>query len=102
MLFQAAPIRPLPPDLVAKIKSSISITRLNGVIVELLKNSLDANAQEVNITVDYQRGGCVVEDDGSGIPAAEFEQNGGLGKAHRTLLGSLSYPHSQSNRFLKI
>ncbi|GAD99809.1 DNA mismatch repair protein (Mlh3), putative [Paecilomyces variotii No. 5] len=79
-----ATIRPLPEDVVAKIKSSISITSLNGVILELVKNSLDADAERIKITVDYQRGGCVVEDDGHGIPPQEFERDGGLGKAHCT------------------
>ncbi|RMJ26990.1 hypothetical protein PHISP_02119 [Aspergillus sp. HF37] len=77
-------IQPLPSDVVAKIKSSTSITHLSGVIVELAKNSLDANAQSVLVTVDFQRGSCVVEDDGEGIPPAEFEPSGGLGKAHHT------------------
>lgn len=76
-------IRPLPPDVVAKLKSSTAITHLNGVIVELVKNALDANARTVYVTVDFVRGGCIVEDDGDGIPPAEFEPDGGLGKAHR-------------------
>ncbi|KAL4986430.1 hypothetical protein BDW68DRAFT_188820 [Aspergillus falconensis] len=77
-------IQPLPCDVAAKIKSSTSITHLNGVILELVKNALDANAQCVFVTVDYRRGGCVVEDDGDGIAPAEFEVSGGLGKAHHT------------------
>lgn len=82
MSLRDAIIQPLPEDVVAKIKSSISITSLNGVILELVKNSLDADAGAITITIDYQRGGCVVEDDGHGIPPREFEQNGGLGKTH--------------------
>lgn len=76
----------LPPDVAAKIKSSTSITHLNGVILELIKNSLDANATTIHISVDFKRGGCIVEDDGDGIVPAEFEPTGGLGKAHRMLL----------------
>lgn len=76
-------IRLLPPDAVAKLKSSTSITHLNGVIVELVKNSLDADARTVHVTVDSRRGSCKVEDDGDGIQPAEFEAAGGLGKAHR-------------------
>ena len=59
---------------------------LNGVILELVKNSLDANAHTVFITVDFKRGGCVVEDDGDGILPVEFEATGGLGKPHRMSL----------------
>ncbi|PYH41850.1 putative DNA mismatch repair protein (Mlh3) [Aspergillus saccharolyticus JOP 1030-1] len=77
-------IQPLPPAVVAKIKSSTTITSLKGVIIDLVKNALDANAQTVYITVDFPRGGCIVEDDGDGIPPFEFDSNGGLGKAHHT------------------
>lgn len=81
-------IEPLPPEVVAKIKSSTSIINLNRVVVELVKNALDANARTVSVTVDFHHGGCVVEDDGDGIPPAEFESDGGLGKAHRTWASS--------------
>lgn len=78
-------IQPLPPSAVAKLKSSTAITTLQGVILDLIKNALDANARTVYITVDALRGGCIVEDDGDGIPPLEFHPSGGLGKAHRTL-----------------
>ncbi|KAL4809107.1 hypothetical protein BDV18DRAFT_133965 [Aspergillus unguis] len=77
-------IQPLPQDVAAKIKSSTSILNLNGVIVELAKNALDANARTVHVTVDYRRGGCVIEDDGDGIVPVEFAAEGGLGKAYHT------------------
>jgi DNA mismatch repair protein MLH3 len=76
-------IQPLPPDVVAQIKSSTTITSLNGVASELVQNSLDAGSSKVNINVDYVRGGCVVEDDGLGIPPSEFGPDGGLGKLYR-------------------
>lgn len=76
-------IQALPPDVAAKIKSSTSITHLNGVILELVKNALDANASTVHISVDFKRGGCIIEDNGDGICSVEFESTGGLGKAHR-------------------
>ncbi|KAJ6085860.1 hypothetical protein N7486_010141 [Penicillium sp. IBT 16267x] len=84
MASSGARIQALPPDVAAKIKSSISITDLNGVILELVKNALDANASTVHISVDFKRGGCIVEDDGDGIRSVEFESTGGLGKAHHT------------------
>ncbi|KAJ5907893.1 hypothetical protein N7495_000575 [Penicillium taxi] len=77
-------IRPLSPDVVAKIKSSTSITHLSGVILELVKNSLDAHATTVYVSVDFKRGSCIVEDDGDGIKPIEFKPNGGIGKAHHT------------------
>lgn len=76
-------IRLLPPDVVAQIKSSTTITSLNGVVCELVKNSLDAESTKISIDVDYARGGCVVEDDGLGIMPAEFLESGGLGKMYR-------------------
>lgn len=77
-------IQPLPPDVIAQIKASITITSLNGVICELVKNSLDAASTKIDVSVDYTRGGCVVEDDGLGIQPSEFGENGGLGKLYHT------------------
>ena len=76
-------IQSLPSEVVAKLKSSTSLTHLNGVVVELVKNALDANAHTVYVTIDFQRGGCVIDDDGDGIPPTEFESDGGLGKPYR-------------------
>jgi len=76
-------IRPLPQDVAEKIQSSIIITNINGVVCGLLKNSLDAGATRVNITLDYTKGNCEVDDDGSGILPTEFREDGGLGKLHR-------------------
>ena len=41
----------LPPDVVAQIKSSSSITSLNDVIFGLVQNSLDAAADKVAVDV---------------------------------------------------
>ncbi len=76
-------IQPLPPEVIAQIKSSTMITSLNGVVCELLKNSLDASSRKVEITVDYSRGSCVLEDDGLGILPSEFGEEGCLGKLYR-------------------
>lgn len=76
-------IQPLPPDVIAQIKSSIAITSLNGVICELVKNSLDASSTKIDISVNYARRNCAVEDDGLGILPAEFREGGGLGKLYR-------------------
>ncbi|KAH6639395.1 DNA mismatch repair protein [Boeremia exigua] len=77
-------IRPLPDDVVAQIKSATAVVSLGGVVLELLKNSLDAKASRINVTVDFARGACVVEDDGLGIPPTEFSEDGGLGKLYCT------------------
>lgn len=75
-------IRPLPEDVVGKIRSSSTVTSLNGVVCGLLKNSLDAGATKVNIYVEYDRGNCNVEDNGLGITPGDFAEDGGLGKPY--------------------
>ncbi|KAK7733092.1 DNA mismatch repair protein [Cytospora paraplurivora] len=81
-------IKPLPGDVVAQIKSSVAITSLNNVICGLVKNALDAKATKINLTVDYSRGNCSIEDDGVGIPPPEFKHTGGLGQLHSSLCDS--------------
>lgn len=75
-------IRRLPPYVTAQIKSSVTITSLNTVVVELVKNALDASAKTIEIHVDYARRACVVKDDGLGIPAGDFKEDGGLAKLY--------------------
>ncbi|KAF2229346.1 hypothetical protein EV356DRAFT_475511, partial [Viridothelium virens] len=96
-------IRPLPPEVVDQIKSSVAITSLNDVVSELVKNSLDADATKIEVTIDYARGGCIVKDDGLGINAQEFQEEGGLGKLHHTSKhsGSVYAPtHGHHGAFL--
>lgn len=78
------PIRPLPPEVIAQIKSSIIITKLSDVVIGLVRNSLDASATRISIIVDFARGGCEVEDDGEGIISEEFGDGGGLGLPYST------------------
>ncbi|KAF2845747.1 DNA mismatch repair protein-like protein [Plenodomus tracheiphilus IPT5] len=74
----------LPDAVAAQIKSSTAIVSLSGVVLELLKNSLDARATSIQVAVDFARGGCDVEDDGVGIPPNEFREEAGLGKLYHT------------------
>ncbi|KAM5469758.1 DNA mismatch repair protein [Microsporum audouinii] len=78
------PIRALPQEVAGQIRSSSVVTNLNGVILELIKNSLDARASTITVMVDFQKGTCTVEDNGLGIPPDEFHENGGIGKLHHT------------------
>jgi DNA mismatch repair protein MLH3 len=75
-------ILPLPPDVVAQIKSSTAIVSLTDVALELLKNALDAGATRIEATLDFERGGCSTEDDGWGIAPLDFTEEGGLGKPY--------------------
>ncbi|KAH4196183.1 hypothetical protein HBI06_173950 [Parastagonospora nodorum] len=85
-------ILPLPDDVVAQIKSSTAIVSLTDVVLELLKNSLDARATKVEASVDFARGACTVEDDGRGIPPLEFTEDGGLGRRYCTSKHNPSEP----------
>ena len=78
-----AEIKALPPDVAAQINSSTAIPSLSSAVLGLLKNSLDAQAGRIDITVDFARGSCSVEDDGLGISPADFQDDGGLGKSYR-------------------
>lgn len=80
----AMSIKPLPGDVVAQIKSSTVITSLNGVAFGLVQNSLDAQASIINLSIDYRRGNCTVEDNGQGIPPLDFHEGGGLGTLYCT------------------
>ncbi|KAL7624554.1 DNA mismatch repair protein [Parahypoxylon ruwenzoriense] len=77
-------IQQLPENVIAQIKSSTTVTSLNAVVCGLVKNSLDAQATKITISIDYVRGNCSVEDNGLGIPPNEFKPTGGLGKLHYT------------------
>ena len=77
-------IRSLPDDVRAQIRSSSTLNSLNDVVIGLLKNALDASARNIKINLDYVRGACTVLDDGVGIPAAAFAEDGGLGELYHT------------------
>lgn len=77
-------IRPVPAHVIAQIKSSATITSLGPVVLELVKNSLDAHATKIEVAVDFARGGCAIEDNGLGILPHEFREEGGLGKLYCT------------------
>jgi DNA mismatch repair protein MLH3 len=75
-------ILPLPAEVTKQIRSSTTITSLIKVVSGLLQNSLDAGSLKIDVSVNFGLGGCDVEDDGLGIPPAEFDIDGGLGKLH--------------------
>jgi DNA mismatch repair ATPase MutL len=84
----------LSPLEAMKIESSANIRSLLDVAIALLKNSLDAKAQEVLICLDFHRCSCTVEDNGEGIPRKEFEMDGGLLKLHSMRNVDTIYPGS--------
>ena len=74
-------ILPLPVEVAAQLKSSIAIPSQDCVVVGLVENALDASARKIEVSVDFRRGSCCVEDDGCGILPIEFSATGGLGKS---------------------
>jgi len=74
----------LPEDTISQIRSSKQIVSLQGVAIALLENSLDAGTSRAEITVDFRRGDCTIEDNGDGIIPDEFCEGGGLGKLYHT------------------
>lgn len=83
LVIAAKTIVPLDLKVQAQIQSSIGINSLQDVVVELVKNSLDAHATKVQISLDFFRGHCEVEDDGEGIPPSELGEKGGVAKPFR-------------------
>ena len=81
-----AEIKPLPPDVAAKVKSSTTISSLSEVVFGLIQNAFDAWACKIDVEVDFGRGSCSVEDDGCGISPADFGEDGGLGKPYRCVI----------------
>lgn len=84
-----------------KIKYSVQIRSLNDTVLELVKNALDAHAENIKITLNYAHGFCSILDNGSGIPTSEFEPDGGLGKSfHTSKLGRTHEKYGRNGRYL--
>ncbi|KAI9884574.1 MAG: hypothetical protein M1823_003646 [Watsoniomyces obsoletus] len=96
-----SPIVPLPEQARSQIQSSSKIRSVNDVVLGLLENSLDAGASKIHVEADYARRGCTIEDNGLGIPVAEFREDGGLGKLyHTSRYGSEVPRYGQNGTFL--
>lgn len=80
-----ATIRPLPEVAAAQVESSVLVRSLQDAVIGIVKNSLDSGAKRIDVEVDFEKGFCAVDDDGSGIASADFHAAGGLAKVHRKL-----------------
>ncbi|KAJ6466703.1 hypothetical protein C8R47DRAFT_1179968 [Mycena vitilis] len=60
-------IEPLPDATRTKLRSTQILTSLAQIVSELLQNSLDAGARQIDIGIDCEEWTCWVRDDGSGL-----------------------------------
>ena len=57
----------LPSNTRSKLRSSQILTSLPQIVFELIQNSLDAKARNIEVGLDPENWSCWVRDDGHGI-----------------------------------
>lgn len=93
-------ITPLSDTVRAQIRSSVEITALGDAVEQLLCNALDADATNVRIEVDFKKGFCSVVDNGCGIPAQEFGEDGNLARPYCTSNGRRKAQYGKNGQSL--
>ncbi|RMZ89090.1 hypothetical protein DV736_g3688, partial [Chaetothyriales sp. CBS 134916] len=93
-------ILPLLQTVQAQLRSSIQISTLIDVVEELVRNSLDAAATTIEVEVDFSKGYCSVGDDGVGIPANEFREEGYLAQLGCTSKRDSQHAYGRRGCFL--
>ena len=63
----------LTNDLINDIKSHSEIADLNECIVQLVNNSIDANAKFIKIQVDFENLNIMICDDGMGMSKKDLK-----------------------------
>jgi len=81
-------IRLLPTNISSLIKSQVDLNSFVSCVLEVVKNSVDANASRVSITVDFKRLYFVVVDNGEGITPHNLELIGMPGHTSKFCLGN--------------
>ncbi|PIL37355.1 hypothetical protein GSI_01048 [Ganoderma sinense ZZ0214-1] len=64
---QSTPIKPLSSSTKSRLRSTQILTSLPQVVSELIQNSLDSGARNIEVSIDPGDWECWVRDDGSGI-----------------------------------
>lgn len=75
MSFEAA-LKLLSVETRAKLRSAQLLTSLPQIVSELLQNSLDAGASQVDIGVNCEEWSCWVRDNGAGINKSDLTMIG--------------------------
>ncbi|XP_022190892.2 DNA mismatch repair protein Mlh3-like [Nilaparvata lugens] len=66
-------ISKLPPEIQSAFRTGITITSLPHCVIELILNSLDANASHIGVRIDLEKYNLQVVDNGCGIERAQLE-----------------------------
>lgn len=69
-------ILPLSNETTSLLRSSLIIPNLPSILIELIQNSIDANSNNITLTLDLDRWSIKCEDDGFGFKKEELTQVG--------------------------
>lgn len=69
----ASNVAPLPQHTRSILRSTVILASLVQLVSELIQNSLDANARNIEIAVDCDEWSCLVQDNGDGIAKDDLE-----------------------------
>lgn len=93
-------IRRLDDGTISTLRSTLVLHTLPAVLLELVQNSLDADARLIEVSFSLKRWQCRVSDDGTGISAIELKHVGkrycALQRRHLTL-----HPDALPCRYVK-
>lgn len=76
-------IKRLPAETRSQLRSTQILTSLPQIVSELLQNSLDANANHVDVGINHKEWMCWVQDNGVGISKDGLERLGAGNEAGR-------------------
>ncbi|KAF8245550.1 hypothetical protein K440DRAFT_662730 [Wilcoxina mikolae CBS 423.85] len=81
------PILPLPPSVISRLRSTVTIPSLTVAVSELIQNSLDASSTQLTLTINPSRPSFTLTDNGHGIHPEQLSSVG-------TLYATSKYPPS--------
>ena len=92
-------IAPLPPQTRSILRSTIILPSLVSLVSELIQNSLDANASNLEISIDCEEWSCSVQDDGGGISKDDLDVIANTDQPGISSRYSTSKTHGTSNAY---